>query len=353
MFTNEPFFDLFPNDPASSIFLISLCSASSCLFLCLSSSSALDRSQHDPFASDIAPKIAFKWKKDGKLSKDLVCFVSGQASNPDGSKKKSKEPDITVAIFHNLKEVMLYEPNLQRIEMEDMKGLEVVLLLGTTVIKDVYFKQIKETFNINEAARKNSAGNGLNSSAVGSPTNLSPTRSNSAQQRDPRVPPTDPRSQWEIDAETARLAKQAAEEERQRKRQEEAEQREIKKMLEAEEKERRRQEAEIEKETERLRKLYGQQGPYPPAIPPRERQQSAPSRPPQINTSPPPLHPMSNGWGGYPNGPYMSGAASQSSFLHPGPKPDQRVKNKTSIFGFRRHSDQDTNKLSKKRSAVF
>lgn len=84
------------------------------------SASALDRSQNDPAGSDLTPKIAFKWRKDSKLSKDLACLLSGKSTNPDGSKRKNKEPDITISIFKALKEVTLYEPNLQRVEIEDL-----------------------------------------------------------------------------------------------------------------------------------------------------------------------------------------------------------------------------------------
>ena len=38
-----------------------------------------------------------------------------------------------------MRELTIYEPNLQRVEMEDPKGLEVVLLLSAVVIKDLYF----------------------------------------------------------------------------------------------------------------------------------------------------------------------------------------------------------------------
>ena len=54
--------------------------------------------------------------------------MTGKSTDPTG-KKKSKEPDIAVALFAGLKEITIYEPNLYRVEMEDYKGLEVVLLL--------------------------------------------------------------------------------------------------------------------------------------------------------------------------------------------------------------------------------
>ena len=87
------------------------------------SASALDRVQSDPTASENTPKLEFRWKKDGKLSKDYVCTLSGRSSYPDGSKKKSKEPDITIGIFKSLKELTIYEPNLSRVDV----GLDNIL----------------------------------------------------------------------------------------------------------------------------------------------------------------------------------------------------------------------------------
>src|SRR5271168_4902734 len=66
--------------------------------------SALDRSQSDPAASDVTPKIAFKWKRDGKLSKDISCFLSGKSTEG----RKNKEPDITVAMFKGGKNLTIY-----------------------------------------------------------------------------------------------------------------------------------------------------------------------------------------------------------------------------------------------------
>lgn len=301
------------------------------------STSQLDRSQSDPTISEFTPKLSLKWKKDGRLSKDLGCYLSGRSLNPDGTKNKTKEPDITIAILKNLKEVTMYEPNMARIEMEDLKGFEVVLLLGAVVIRDVYFGTMKDTFNILGGRKGNTV----------SPINTTSSTVSAATQgggpaaglppREHRVPPTDPRSQWEIDQETARLKRMAAEEARQQKQQEEAERRQIKKMLEDEEKERRRQQAEIDAETERLRRLYGPQ-PSVPTI-------QVPHRNSYSSGSP---HTSQAGYA-----PYMSGTASQSSFLQPHPPNQQRLKQKSSIFSFRRHSDQETSRLSKKRSTLW
>ncbi|RMD42961.1 hypothetical protein DV735_g2186, partial [Chaetothyriales sp. CBS 134920] len=234
------------------------------------SASVLDRSQHDPAGSEITPRIGFKWKKDSKLSKDLACFLSGKVVNPDGSKKKSKEPDITVAIFRALKELTLYEPNLTRVDVEDAKGLEVVLALGAIVIRDVYFGSMKDAFNLHAGPKPNIASPRL---AAAVPTSGGVPVSQSLPAtggHDSRVPPTDPRSQWEIDEE--------------------------------ERAERRRRQAEIDRETERLKRLYG----APPTIPPRHY-----------------LEPQ--------HGP-LNATSGQAL----------RLKNKSSIFSFRRNSNQDS-----------
>jgi hypothetical protein len=342
------------------------------------SASTLDRTQDDPLASDITPKICFKWKKDSKLSKDLACFLSGVSTNPDGSRRKNKEPDITLAIFKALREMTLYEPNLQRVDLEDMKGFEVVLLLGAAVLRDVYFGQIKETFNIGTSAATSPRPiltgpvGGSSGGAPGRPIPSAP--GGAVPVRDPRIPPTDPRSQWEIDAETARLRRVAMEEERARKRAEEAEQKQIKKMLKREEDESRRKQAEIDRETERLKALYGQEDQSArPALPIRPGAQHGdpnrhsfgpgqslyPHNQPYLQPQPQYGGPSPWGGGGYmnhPNDPYlMSGAqASQNELLRPQSQQQQRLKPKASFFSFgRRGSDERDNRLSKKRSAVF
>ena len=151
------------------------------------------------------------------------------------------------------------------------------------------------------------------------------------------MPPTDPRTQWELDQETERLKRQAAEEERKLQKQLEAEQKQIKKMLQEEEKEMRKKQAEVDAETERLRKMYGQ--PNVPEIQTPARQQHRYS----ASAGPESAYAFQSGQ----TGPYMSGGASQSAFL----QPSQPLKQKSSFFGFRRHSDQEAQKLAKKKSS--
>ncbi|KPI41606.1 uncharacterized protein AB675_9019 [Cyphellophora attinorum] len=319
--------------------------------------SALDRSQDDPSISENTRRVGLRWKKDSKLSKDLVCFQSGKALNPDGTKNKNKEPDITLAIFHAQKEVTLYEPNLVRVDIEDVKGLEVIILLGAVVIRDVYFGSMKEVFNLTDARK---SGSSHTSPVNGAPRPIlsqiatSPTATNAVPARPPRVPPTDPRSQWEIDAETARLQQQVQEEERQRKRRDDAEERRIRQMLEAEEKEARRRQAEVDAETARLQRIYGQQS--RPQSQPERRHSAFPQQTMQPPMGPPqPIaYHTPTAWGSYNAGPYMSGANAQSGFLSPNSQSQGRLKNKSSIWSFgRRKSDDDGGRLTKKRSAIF
>ncbi|KYG43301.1 hypothetical protein M433DRAFT_156942, partial [Acidomyces richmondensis BFW] len=228
----------------------------------------------------------------------LPCQFIIQLYNPDQQIPSSrKDPDIAIALWRSLRELTIYEPNLSRLEIEDPKGLEIVLLLSAIVIKDLYFgskEHMKELFNITgvPAERKLSGGGRKLSNAkhthsiIGVPNPLgthpvqssaTPIQSSNGAQRHslPKLqiaavgsslppPIADPRAQWELDAETARLKAQAeaeAREERRRKfeqeKADEAAAKRLQKQAEEEEKQRRRKQAEIDKETERLRKKYG------------------------------------------------------------------------------------------------
>ena len=278
------------------------------------SSSELDR-QQDTSPADLVPRVMFRWKKDGRLSKDLTCYMSGTSLGG----RKNKEPDITIALFKAAKDSVLtiYQPNLHRVEVEDRKGLEVVLLLAAEVIKDLFVAPRADAFNTqgsstppataNGGKRKNSRPNVAFAVPVSQPS-AAPAMSGAAGNKPPTPeaaitggrpgrttsPPrtaldSTPISTAEIDAETRRLQAMVEKEEREREKRERAEQKRIKKMLEEEEKERRRREAEVAKETERLRKKYGTDGQDLPPLPPRKPNTSANNIPPPI-TSPPPQH---------------------------------------------------------------
>jgi hypothetical protein len=212
--------------------------------------SQLDRQQNnDDAVRDLTPKVMFKWKKDGRLSKDMTCYMVGKSLG----RHKSKEPDITVALFKHGRDaaVTIYEPNLARIDVEDRKGLELVLLISAEVVKDLYVAPRPDPFNIAGASTPlptKPPSSGYRTAA--------PAQAMSRPGADP--PPV---MNLTVDAETKRVQAMVAKEERERERRDREEQKNIRKMLEAEEKEHRRREAEVAKETE-ARKCKG----FPPLL---------------------------------------------------------------------------------------
>ncbi|RKF78314.1 hypothetical protein GcM1_212034 [Golovinomyces cichoracearum] len=228
------------------------------------SSSVLDQSQNAPALSNSTPKITFKWKRDVKLSRDIACYLIGK--NTDG--KKRKEPDITVAYYKGGKTLTLYEPNMRRIEVEDTKGLEIVLLLSAVVIKDIFFNASREMFNIVPSKATIARSKSLSevasniSSNISGNTNLHYSRpdvnfQNSSNSVISSTISTDWSSKNKVDLETENLRKFIASEEMIKKNSEEDEERLVREMIRAEDEEFRRRESELEKETERLRKKFG------------------------------------------------------------------------------------------------
>ncbi|KAK5664296.1 hypothetical protein OQA88_514 [Cercophora sp. LCS_1] len=281
------------------------------------SASELDR-QQGVSPADLVPRIMFRWRKDGRLSKDLTCYMSGTSLGG----RKNKEPDITVAMFKAARDSMMtvYEPNLHRVEVEDRKGLEVVLLLAVEVIKDLYLMPKMDIFNVqgggppptaNGGKRKNSRPIPATTAAAAAAAAIPPPMSGAIKTSAPASkPPAQPvqasqnvaasntspataaagASAAAVEAETRRLQAMVEREEREREKRERAEQKRIKKMLDEEEKERRRREAEVAKETERLRKKYGIEGQEVPPLPPRpapQAQQLPPRPQPQHFPLPP------------------------------------------------------------------
>ena len=133
------------------------------------------------------PLATFRWRKEGGvLSKSsLRCslihsnitpldeFGGGTTSDSYGRKKGSgsgsSEPEITVAIFSNginagksagKGEITIFEPNLNRVEVEDRKGLEVTLVVTAMAIADVYFGDMRTGFNLGPRAPQNFTGPG-------------------------------------------------------------------------------------------------------------------------------------------------------------------------------------------------
>lgn len=377
------------------------------------SASNLDRGQSDPASLSITPKLNFVWRKESKLSKDLTCYMTGKSSDALEKKKSRRDPDIAIALWRSMRELTIYEPNLQRLELEDPKGLEVVLLLTAVVVKDLYFSgkdQMRELFNISDVPNERKLSGGGRRLSVAHPNTQgqyplathpgqAPARNDVTRNALPKLqtsppltkpaqpaPAADPRAQWQIDAETARLKAQTAaevkaEERRRREREkaDEAEARRIRRMVEEEEKAARRKQAEIDKETERLRKQYGVQ--QVPSIPyrgepsqpqanssnPRQTWQGPYMQPipqrTQVNLAPPqqPLRPVRGS-----NGLYHQPSASSSAIMMSGANPSastlnvpgqQAAKKKKSFFGLRSLSDDATdnnrNRLNKKGSAMW
>lgn len=381
------------------------------------SASTLDRTQSDPATAGVTPQLKFSWRKDGRLSKDLSCLLHGKTSTIPETKNKSREPDITVALFQNLRELTLYEPNLYRVEMEDFKGLEVVLLLGAVTIRDIFFGPVKEAFNIKAAGTGTVPGRkSPKAQAQGAQAG---TQASATLQNGRPSPPrlSIPNSSTPAPQVQTRKDKLAEEEARR-----------TQDLLEKEKREResarRRREQEVELETKRLQEIYGQEErqartqipnePSPssrPNLPPRH---SGPARPqthrysqsyshmPPNNTNPSAParqpRPQYQQAGGTPYGtnPYLrvNGGGldprtqstanfgpsrpvqprpqsfyqipTSSGALLPGQnqtspqqlspqQPQQLQPKKSSFFGFRRNREETApnKKLDKKRSSMF
>ena len=258
----------------------------------LPSTSRIDQESTESQVPELIPRVNFRWKRDGRMSRDMTCYMSGKTVGG----KKNKEPDITIALFKAGKtpSVAIYEPNMRRVDVEDRKGLEVILLLSAEVIRDLYLSPRQDPFNTagakppanvskvdkptasgpSMAGAATIAGAGMSGAAMsgaamsGALTNAKPSASQQ---------PAGPDARIRADVEAEKKKKRAALMEQQTAREKEKklqrEQEEIKKMLEREEREeaerRRRERVEREKrvdrETEELRKKYGPQ----PALPPR------------------------------------------------------------------------------------
>ncbi|KAI2471435.1 hypothetical protein F4781DRAFT_386896 [Annulohypoxylon bovei var. microspora] len=331
--------------------------------------SKVDREQSNPVASILTPKIMFKWKRDSKFSKDMTCYMTGTSVNG----RKSKDPDITIALYKNAREpsVTVYEPNLQRVDIEDRKGLEVVLLLGAEVIREIYLFPNRDSFNIAGAPsrRKNSRPTATPAPQSISPThmpmmtsalgNVPPATSTSPITQQP-TPPADAR--LEVETKRIQTMMQQEERERERERRDRAEQKRIKRMLEEEERERQRRDAEVAKETERLRKEFGMQGQDfgpPPHLPPRANAAAGPSMSLQPPIPPPrPVsaepRPHANGGGsGFGNWFHGLGTSPGMPMMQSGYGYGNAGAQPQTGQGRRRGGSADAGKVQKKRSTFF
>ena len=131
----------------------------------------------------------FRWRKEGGVLTrgSLRCSLihennvlhenggGGPAAPTDSNSNEKRktsgpsEPDITVAIFTNglmggksagKGEVTIFEPNLRRIEVEDLKGLEVTLVMTAMAIADMYFGDMRTGFNLGPRAPAGFSGPG-------------------------------------------------------------------------------------------------------------------------------------------------------------------------------------------------
>jgi len=321
------------------------------------SAAQIDRQQNDPIANSLAPKVVFRWKRESKFNKDMTCYMTGHSVGG----KKSKEPDITVALYKHGKEpsVTIYEPNLRRVEVEDRKGLEIVLLLSAEVIREIYLSPSRDSFNVNGTTptrRKNSKplANGPGSpktdsytmtSAIGAAT---PGKATSPIAQRPTPP---------LDSEVKRFQALSLQEEREREKRDKDEQERIKKMLAGEEKERRKREAEVERETERLRREFGMEGQeygsrpnLPPRPSPGPANQASPSssRPVlHLQTPAPPPRPASAGPSSWFSGPAIGPGMPQPGQFFVQPKPQSQAK------PGRRRGGSGDGKVHKKKSTFF
>lgn len=363
----------------------------------LPSSSQIDAEEPQ---SQFAPKVMFRWKRDGRMSRDMTCYMTGR----NLGNKKSKEPDITIALYKAAKNdgaVAMYEPNMNRVDVEDRKGLEVALLLSAEVIRDLYLTPKQNLFNTSgnapppiaaaaSGARPSrnptppaalSGASALGISMSGAINNESPQQSSST-----KKPPMSSSAQAQArrdsdamrqakEAETKRLQAMVAEEKRmarEREKRDQEEQQRIKEMLEEEERERKKREAEeIERETERLRKEYGVpepsasspvggRGPPSPALPPRPGRGGwfgAPStRPPpqpaRPNSAAPPS--TTQATSSQQNG--KNGRTKLGGLFAPSPYSGPAGASSSAFFGSSAKSDDEREKkkkAKKKRSVHF
>ncbi|KAK2670843.1 hypothetical protein RAB80_013265 [Fusarium oxysporum f. sp. vasinfectum] len=148
----------------------------------LPSASQIDQEDR-PSLAELVPKVVFRWKRDGRLSKDMICYMTGR--NVGG--KKSKEPDITVAFFRAKHDstLTIYEPNMARVEIEDRRGLEIALLMSAETIKDLYLNPSQDPFHL----QTSSNGRRRQNSRPAASSSAGPTMAGALNNNRPSSPP--------------------------------------------------------------------------------------------------------------------------------------------------------------------
>jgi len=246
--------------------------------------SALDASYHPP----VSETLTFRWRKEGMgmlTRSQLKCsLVAG-----------GDEPDTVLAMYSGIGdksgkgELVVYESNFRRVEMQDLKGLEMVMLLSARIVADVWFNGSSALFNTTQrigtgmggpappppyeppaASSSGTFAERFNSQtyppdkptkpapAPVAPTSTTPTPTfTTARQQAPRQSfaprqPHVPKPQAEekiVDTFEELAARQRIADE----------QAEIRRMLAEEERVAARRQAKIDAETERLKRLYEQE----------------------------------------------------------------------------------------------
>ena len=304
------------------------------------------------------------------LSRSLLrCSLVSPANLGNGPRKAgANEPDIPIATFEGLGDkkgmgdITIYQSNLKRVEVEDLKGLEVVLILSAMAIGDMWFCPTNLMFNLtptstsspvttgvvdnaNGGRRRTSSTPSIPPSITVTPTTQHAPHPTFPQDRRTSYPqPTPSPTTAQRDYQT-RKAEEAARRAAQLKQEEQAT---LRMLAEEEERERRRRELEVERETERLRMVYE-----------RERaavMQQQQQRPPAVRS-----------WGGG-RPPVVGGGGGGGGGLRP-IQEGKKVNSRKSFLGLRfggggggdagtgadeaKRGKVKGTKLSKKRSSMF
>ena len=217
------------------------------------------------------------------LSKSLLrCSLVSPANLGNGPKKAgANEPDIPIATFEGLGDkkgtgdITIYQSNLKRVEVEDLKGLEVVLILSAMAIGDMWFCPTNLMFNLTPTSTSSPMTAGVANggrrrstpsippSITVTPTTQHPPHATFPQNHRTSYPQHTPSPQQNHKSPTsptavqrdyqARKAEEAARRAAQLKQEEEAT---LRMLAEEELRERQRREMEVERETQRLKMVY-------------------------------------------------------------------------------------------------
>jgi len=226
------------------------------------------------YAPPASERMVFRWRKEGGVlsRQQLRCTLVSPGHLPGTSSRERKagatEPDITLCMYSGVGEkngrgeLVVYESNFRRVDIEDLKGLEMILVLGARVVNDIWFCATAISFNTHVLSKKKSFSPStvlLPPTPPVSPSNgllqagtfprghhqqqqFSPTPS---PEKQPPYPSPTPLPRRDTEAERRRI---------------QAEQDNIRRMLaREEEREKEREKERVEAETIRLRREYEQE----------------------------------------------------------------------------------------------